>query len=126
MSWTTSPANRSKPILPDLDIIATHTGMVVRKSPKFNPTAFLMTVLCNLMRQRFQSAPDRIRDSIINLTRMPRYLRMHAYSHHPFISREEAGTQFAGRLTRYRNASDVIVLAIPAPPVTGSPSSPDL
>jgi putative phosphoribosyl transferase len=43
----------------------------------------------------------------------PRYLKMHAYSHHPFISREEAGTQLAGRLTRYRNASDVIVLAIP-------------
>ena len=111
MSCTTSPADRSKPILPDLDIIATHTGMVVRKSPKFNPTAllmtlmssvvtgkgsfnqlvtslkdrverpmarqslherigiastaFLMTVLCNLMRQRFQSAGLSLKGGVI-------------------------------------------------------------
>ena len=65
MSCTTSPADRSKPILPDLDIIATHTGMVVRKSPKLNPTAFLMTVLCNLMRQRFQSAGLSLKGDVI-------------------------------------------------------------
>ena len=49
MSWTTSPADRSKPILPDLDIIATHTGMVVRKSPKFNPTALLLTLMSSVV-----------------------------------------------------------------------------
>ena len=49
MSCTTSPADRSKPILPDLDIIATHTGMVVRKSPKFNPTALLLTLMSSVV-----------------------------------------------------------------------------
>ncbi|MGD9419464.1 MAG: hypothetical protein Q7R22_011015, partial [Verrucomicrobiota bacterium JB025] len=45
MSWKTSPTDRSKPILPDLDLIATQTGMVVRKSKKFTPDAFLLTLM---------------------------------------------------------------------------------
>ncbi|MGD9420186.1 MAG: hypothetical protein Q7R22_014715, partial [Verrucomicrobiota bacterium JB025] len=45
MSWKTSPTDRSKPILPDLDRIATQTGMVVRKSKKFTPDAFLLTLM---------------------------------------------------------------------------------
>jgi hypothetical protein len=45
MSWKTSLTDRSKPILPDLDLIATQTGMVVRKSLKFTPAAFLLTLM---------------------------------------------------------------------------------
>lgn len=41
----TSPAGRSKLILPDLDSIATRTGLVVRKSGKFTPAGFLQTLL---------------------------------------------------------------------------------
>lgn len=45
MSWKTSLTDRSKPILPDLDLIATQTGMVVRKSQRFTPAAFLLTLM---------------------------------------------------------------------------------
>lgn len=45
MSCKTSLADRSKPILPDLDLIATQAGMVVRKSQKFTPAAFLLTLM---------------------------------------------------------------------------------
>lgn len=41
----TSPADRSKLILPDLDLIATQTKLVVRNSSRFSPAAFLQTLL---------------------------------------------------------------------------------
>lgn len=40
-----SPADRSLPSLPDLDLIASQTGLVVRKSAKFTPDAFLQSLL---------------------------------------------------------------------------------
>jgi hypothetical protein len=40
-----SPADRSLPSLPDLDRIASQTRLVVRKSSRFNPDAFLQSLL---------------------------------------------------------------------------------
>jgi len=37
----TLPADCSKLILPDLEIIASETKLVIRKSPKFSPGGFL-------------------------------------------------------------------------------------
>ncbi|MBG7608048.1 MAG: hypothetical protein IZT59_08495, partial [Verrucomicrobia bacterium] len=42
---TTPPADRSKIILPDLDRIATETSLVVRKSSRFTPGAFMQSLL---------------------------------------------------------------------------------
>ena len=42
---TTLPADRSKIIMPDLDRIATQTSLVIRKSPRFTPGAFLQSLL---------------------------------------------------------------------------------
>ena len=41
----TSPAGRSRPSLPDLDFLATKSRLVIRKSPKFSPGAFLQSLL---------------------------------------------------------------------------------
>jgi hypothetical protein len=41
----TSLADRSKLILPDLDLIATQTNLVVRKSSRFSPAGFLQSLL---------------------------------------------------------------------------------
>ena len=42
---TTPPAGRSKIILPDLDLIATKTSLVVRESPRFTPGGFMQSLL---------------------------------------------------------------------------------
>ena len=42
---TTPPAGRSKIILPDLDLIATKTSLVVRESPRFTPGGFIQSLL---------------------------------------------------------------------------------
>ncbi len=111
MFKSTMPAGRSRPSLPDLDLIANKTRLVVRKSRKFDPgaflqallssvvtghasfnqlagglkdrvaapmarqslherlgeqsTAFLVTVLCDLMEQRYQPATSVLRDGPI-------------------------------------------------------------
>lgn len=111
MFKSTTPAGRSRPSLPDLDLIANKTRLVIRKSPKFDPgsflqtlissvvtgqasfnqlvgdlkdrvaspmarqslherfgessTAFLVTVLCDLMEQRYQPAASVLRDGPI-------------------------------------------------------------
>ena len=41
----TLPTNCSKLILPDLDLIASETELVIRKSPKFTPDGFLQSLL---------------------------------------------------------------------------------
>jgi len=43
--FRTSPTDCSKLILPDLDLIARETQLVVRKSPKFTPDSFLQSLL---------------------------------------------------------------------------------
>jgi len=44
----TSPADCSKLILPDLDIIASETELVIRKSSKFSPSGFLQSLLSSV------------------------------------------------------------------------------
>lgn len=43
-----SPAGRSRLSLPDLDLIASQTGLVIRRSAKFTPGAFLQTLLSSV------------------------------------------------------------------------------
>lgn len=43
------PGGRSRPILPDLDLIATQTRLVIRKSRKFTPGGFLQTLLSSVV-----------------------------------------------------------------------------
>lgn len=70
MSWKTSLTDRSKPILPDLDLIATQTGMVVRKSKRFTPAAFLLTLMSSVvtgkasLNQLVVSLKDRVNKSM--------------------------------------------------------------
>ena len=42
------PTNGSKLILPDLNLIASETKLVIRKSPKFSPDGFLQTLLSSV------------------------------------------------------------------------------
>ena len=42
------PADRSKLSLPDLDLIARETRLVIRKSRKFNADAFLQSLLSSV------------------------------------------------------------------------------
>ncbi|TAE79025.1 MAG: IS4 family transposase [Verrucomicrobia bacterium] len=44
----TSPAGRSRPSMPDLDLLATQTGLVIRKSSKFSPGGFLQSLLSSV------------------------------------------------------------------------------
>lgn len=44
----TLPTNCSKLILPDLDLIASETKLVIRKSPKFSPDGFIQTLLSSV------------------------------------------------------------------------------
>lgn len=49
MFKSTMPAGRSLPSLPDLDLIANKTRLVMRKSPKFDPGGFLQTLLSSVV-----------------------------------------------------------------------------
>ena len=49
MFKSTMPAGRSRPSLPDLDLIANKTRLVIRKSLKFDPGAFLQTLLSSVV-----------------------------------------------------------------------------
>jgi hypothetical protein len=43
------PSDSSKLILPDLDLLAAKTRLVIRKSPKFNPGGFLQSLLSSVV-----------------------------------------------------------------------------
>ena len=45
----TLPINRSELILPDLNLIANETKLVIRKSSKFSPDGFLQTLLSSVV-----------------------------------------------------------------------------
>lgn len=49
MFKSTTPAGRSRPSLPDLDLIAKQNRLVIRKSSKFDPGAFLQTLLSSVV-----------------------------------------------------------------------------
>ena len=49
------PAVRSWPSLPDLELIASQTRLIIRKTRKFTAAAFLMAVLCDLRQQRYRT-----------------------------------------------------------------------
>jgi hypothetical protein len=49
MFKSTMPVGRSRPSLPDLDLIANKTRLVMRKSRKFDPAAFLQTLLSSVV-----------------------------------------------------------------------------
>ena len=42
------PTDLSKLVLPDLDVIASDTKLVIRKSPKFSPGGFLQSLLSSV------------------------------------------------------------------------------
>lgn len=44
-----SPAGRSRLSLPDLDLLATKTRLVIRKSAKFTPSGFLQSLLSSVV-----------------------------------------------------------------------------
>jgi hypothetical protein len=46
---TPSPVRRSRLSLPDLDLLATKTLLVIRKFPKFNPSGFLQSLLSSVV-----------------------------------------------------------------------------